>query len=80
MLDQHSNPEKLRPLGGEFITLSSLNLLSGFKVEGGTQRGLVEVAWMSYVSLLHPSEVTQIHGSPQGWIVKQNPLWQMLLS
>lgn len=59
MLDQHSNPKKLSPPGGQFITLSSLNLLSGFKVEGeGTRRGLVEAAQMSYVSLFHPSEVT----------------------
>jgi len=73
-LDQHSNPEKLIPLGGEFITWSSLNLLSGFKVEReGTQRGLVEAALMNYVSLFHPLEVTQIHGSPLGWPVKQNP-------
>lgn len=81
MLDQHSNPEKLSPLGGEFITRSSLNLPSGFKVEGVGEhrRGLVEAARMSYVSLLHPTEVTQIHGSLWGWIVKQNPLWQMLL-
>lgn len=35
---------------------------------------------MSYVSLLHPSEVTQIHGSPWGCKVEQNPLWQRLLS
>lgn len=34
MLGQHSYPEKLSPLGGEFITGSSLNLLPGFKVEG----------------------------------------------
>lgn len=74
MLDQHSQPEKLSPLGGEFITRSSLNLLSGFLRSREKHReDLLKLpGWvMSPCFILQRS--AQIHGSPWGCIGKQYP-------
>lgn len=80
MLDQRSYPEKPSPLGGGVYYWEFTKFTARFFGVERKHRGLVEAAWMSYVSLLHPSEVAQIHGSPRGLNVKQNPLRQKLLS
>lgn len=62
MQDQHSYLKKLIPLGGEFITRSSLNLLPDFKVVGNTGR----TCWSCLDELCLPASF--FRGRTDSWV------------